>query len=139
MHSNEQIIRALYPMADGASKDTAKFVSQFSDDGYLLDVSSGTKYRGAQLGTVVDVFASAFPDMHRELFDVYATGDVVVVELALRGTHRGELPHSGHTIAPTGRKIDVPCCDVFHLKEGKITSFHCYIAASVLMQQLGVN
>jgi hypothetical protein len=34
--------------------------------------------------------------------------------------------------------MDVPCCDVFHLKDGKVTSFQCYNAASVLLQQLGV-
>lgn len=139
MHPNEQLIRELYTTAEATSKDTAKFVSLFADDGYFLDVPAGKKYQGADIGTVVDVFASAFPDMHRELFDVYVTDDVVVVELALRGTHLGNLPHAGVALAPTGRKIDVPCCDVFHLKDGKVTSFHCYNAASVLMQQLGVT
>jgi ketosteroid isomerase-like protein len=41
-------------------------------------------------------------------------------------------------LAPTGRTIDVPCCDVFHLENGKVTSFHCYNAASVMQQQLGL-
>jgi hypothetical protein len=28
------------------------------------------------------------------------------------------------------RLSDVPCCDVFHLERGKVTSFHCYNATS---------
>ncbi len=62
----------------------------------------------------------------------------VVVELAIRGTHKGELTLASGTVAPTGRAVDVPCCDVFHLKRGKVTSFNCYNAASVMQQQLGL-
>jgi hypothetical protein len=38
----------------------------------------------------VDVYASAFPDMHRELYSMYFY-DHVVVELFLNGTHKGDL------------------------------------------------
>ena len=34
--------------------------------------------------------------------------------------------------------IHAPCCDVFHLKDGKVVSFHCYVAVSILLGQLGV-
>jgi hypothetical protein len=65
--------------------------------------------------------------------------NVVVVALATRGTHKGELTLASGTLAPTGKAIDVPSCDVFHLESGKIISFHCYNAASVMQQQLGVG
>jgi ketosteroid isomerase-like protein len=42
------------------------------------------------------------------------------------------------TISPTGMEIHAPCCDVFHLKDGKVVSFHCYVAVPVLLAQLGV-
>jgi hypothetical protein len=35
--------------------------------------------------------------------------------------------------------IDFPSCDVFHLENGKIKSFHCYNEASLMLQQLGVG
>jgi ketosteroid isomerase-like protein len=41
-------------------------------------------------------------------------------------------------IFPTGRGMHAPCCDVFHLKDGKIMSFHCYVAVPILLEQLGV-
>lgn len=138
MTSNGNIVRTLYAAAEAEGKDTNKFISLFSENGYFLDVPSSKKYYGVEVGEPVDAFDSAFPDMHRELFEVYVTGDVVVVELALRGTHLGDLRIAGGTITPTGKTMDVPCCDVFHLKDGKVASFHCYYAASVLLQQLGV-
>jgi ketosteroid isomerase-like protein len=47
------------------------------------------------------------------------------------GTQRNNSP-------PTGKQMHTPCCDVFHLKDGKISSFHCYVAVPILLEQLGV-
>jgi ketosteroid isomerase-like protein len=98
----------------------------------------GVKYRGEELSRPMDIYGTAFPDMHRELYDLYVTGDVVVVELSLNGTHRGPLVLPAGTIPATGNEMHAPCCDVFHLKDGKITSFHCYTAATIIFAQLGV-
>ncbi|WP_224366435.1 nuclear transport factor 2 family protein [Hyalangium versicolor] len=136
MATNEQVIRALYEAAE--VQDVQKFVSLFADSGYVYDVSAGRKYYGNEIGRVVDIFATAFPDMHRELTDFYVSGDVVIVELSLNGTHRGPLELPAGTIPATGKEIHTPCCDVFHLKDGKVQSFHCYTAATILLGQLGV-
>jgi ketosteroid isomerase-like protein len=106
--------------------------------GYMCDIPSGMKFRGQAIGDAIAAFASAFPDVHRELFSIYVAENVVVVELAIRGTHKGELALASRTLAPTGKAIDVPCCDVFHLESGKVISFNCYNAASVMQQQLGL-
>ena len=134
--TNEAVVRALYQAAE--VKDVAQFNSMFTEDGYFYDVSAGVKYRGKELGRTIDIYGTAFPDMHRELYDLYVTGDVVVVELSLNGTHRGPLALPAGTIPATGNEMHAPCCDVFHLKEGKVTSFHCYTAATVIFAQLGV-
>jgi predicted ester cyclase len=135
---NEQVIRSLYGFAEGKSKETAKFVSQFSKEGYFYDVAAGKKYYGADIGLTVDIYAAAFPDMHRELYSFYFEDNVVIVELSLNGTHKGDLVLPPGTIPPTGKEIHAPCCDVFHLTDGKVTSFHCYVAVPILLEQLGV-
>src|SRR5580692_10677503 len=135
---NEQVVRQLYHLANAASKDTAKFVSLFADGGYFYDVGAGKKYYGADIGLTVDLYAAAFPDMHRELYSFYFQDDVVVVELSLNGTHKGGLAIPAGTIPPTGKEIHAPCCDVFHMKDDKIVSFHCYVAVPILLEQLGV-
>ncbi len=135
---NEKVIRTLYSLAEAKSKNTSKFVSLFTDDGYFYDVSAGKKYFGPEIGATVDVYAAAFPDMHRELYALHGFGDHVLVELSLNGTHNGDLVLPAGTISPTRKEIHAPCCDVFHLKDGKVFSFHCYVAVPVLLEQLGV-
>jgi hypothetical protein len=89
MSKHEAIIRSGYAAAEGGVNDIETFVSLFTPDGVILDVASGTEYRGKELGRMVDVFATAFPDMHRDIHHVYETSDRVIVELSLNGTTRG--------------------------------------------------
>ena len=135
---NEQLIRRLYSLAEATSKDTPQFVSMFAEGGYFYDVSAGKKYYGTNIGETVDVYAAAFPDMHRELDSFYFDDNVVVVELSLNGTHKGDLKLPAGAIAATGKEVHAPCCDVFHVVGGKISSFHCYVAVPILLEQLGV-
>ena len=135
---NEEIIRKVYAAGEGPGMDTKKFVSFFSKKGYMLDMASGTKFRGKAIGDSIAGLASAFPDVHRELLDIYVAENVVVVEITIRGTHKGELTLGSKTLAPTGKTIDVPGCDVYHLEGGKVITFHCYYLPSVMQQQLGL-
>jgi ketosteroid isomerase-like protein len=43
------------------------------------------------------------------------------------------------TIPATGREIHATCCDVLHIENGTIASFHCYLAATIMLPQLGLN
>lgn len=138
MSRNIEVIRELYAAAEGRTLDPDKFVSCFSDDSYVRNIPAGLEFRGENIALVASGMAAAFPDIHREILDIYGMDDVIVVELAIRGTHEGALVTPEGAIPATGKTIDVPCCDVFHMKDGKVISFHCYNAASVLMQQLGI-
>jgi predicted ester cyclase len=136
--TNDRVIHELYALAEAAAKNTPKFVSLFAEGGYFYDVAAGKKYYGKEIGFTVDIYASAFPDMHRELYSMYFNDDVVVVELSLNGTHKGNLAIPIGIIPPTNKEIHAPCCDVFHLKDGKVVSFHCYVAVPILLEQLGI-
>ena len=122
---NERFIRKAYQIAD--AQNVAGWVACFNEDGTFTNESIGVTYRGRQeVGIPVEIFARAFPDMRRALQDVYVSGDVVVVELTLNGTHTGPLQVPNALIPPSGRRMKAPCCDVFRLKNGKIQSFNCY-------------
>src|SRR5258705_5407192 len=126
--NNEQIIRRAYELAEKVDVDG--WVGCFTPDGTFTDMSIGVTYRGPDgptgLGKTVEVYAKAFPDMHRKLYRFFSVGDVVVVGLALQGTHKGPLPTPMGILPPTGKRMDAPCCDVFRLVNGKIRSFDCY-------------
>ena len=136
-HDNEKIIRAAYQVAE--EQDVAGWVAAFTEDGTFTDMSIPLTYRGPdELGRTVEVYAKAFPDMHRELERFYVTGDIVVVQLRLQGTHLGPLETPAGTVPPTGKRMDAPCCDVFELVDGKIKRFDCYAEGSVIARQLGL-
>jgi len=99
---NEQLVRRLYHLAEATSKDTPQFVSLFAKGGYFYNVATGEKYYGSDIGLTVDVYATAFPDIHRELESFYFDDNIVIVELSLNGTHKGDLVTATGTIPATG-------------------------------------
>src|ERR1700744_4673007 len=138
--NNEQIVRKAYEVAEKV--EIKGWVECFTSDGTFTDNSIGVTYRGPDgptgLGKTVEAYATAFQDMHRELYRVFSIGDVVVVELALQGTHKGPLPTPMGILPPTGKRMDAPCCDFFRLVGGKIQSFNSYPSGTVILAQLGV-
>jgi predicted ester cyclase len=138
MLENKEIIRRAYKIAE--DKDIPGWIAAFTADGVFTDQSIQVAYRGPnELGKTVENYATAFPDMHREIYQMYASGDnIVVVQLALQGTHLGPLSLPIGIIPPTGKRMDAPCCDVFELSGDKIKRFDCYPSGSVVLTQLGV-
>jgi ketosteroid isomerase-like protein len=135
-NDNVATVRNAYQIAE--RKDLEAWIDAFTPDGVFTDNSVGISYRGRELADVVRNYRTAFSNMHRELYRIYADGDVVVVQLALQGTHDGPLQLPFGVLPATGKLMDVPCCDVFELQHGKIKRFDCYPEGSVIFAQLGV-
>jgi len=70
-------------------------------------------------------------DMHRELYKMYFSGDMVMVELSLNGTHNGDLvlPFG---VSSDAQEMHTPCADLFHIVDGKVSG-HCYVAVPILL------
>ena len=136
MTSNEEFVRNAYAIAE--VKDIQGWIDCFVPDGVFIDNSVAVTYRGPDVSKPVEYYGAAFSDMHRELSDVYVSGDVVVVQLALQGTHDGALHLPFGVLPATGKRMNAPCCDVFKLADGKIVEFDCYPEGSVILSQLGV-
>src|ERR1700684_4457977 len=85
MLDQEKFIRKLYTYGEGDQMNVEKFVSMFSDEGYMLDMASGTKFRGKAIGDSIAALARAFPDLRREISSIDVAGDVVIVEHRIRG------------------------------------------------------
>jgi steroid delta-isomerase-like uncharacterized protein len=103
--------------------------------GYSYTGGDGQRQDGPEAGmAVARMFATAFPDGKIDIQHVHVTGDTALVEFIGSGTHRGDLMG----IAPTGRKISVPVCDILEIKDGKIHAEREYMDMAHVMQQLGV-
>jgi ketosteroid isomerase-like protein len=133
---NVAAVRNAYAVAE--RKDLEGWINSFTPDGVFTDNSVGVTYRGRDLAEPVRNYGAAFSNMHRELYRIYTDGNVVVVQLALQGTHDGPLQLPFGELRPTGKKMDAPCCDVFEVEDGKIKRFDCYPEGSVILAQLGV-
>jgi ketosteroid isomerase-like protein len=135
-NDNVAVVRDVYAVAERV--DLEGWMNAFTPDGVFTDNSVGISYRGEELKEVVRNYATAFSNMHRELFRTYSDGNVVIVQLALQGTHDGPLKTPFGVLPATGKKMDAPCCDVFELVDGKIKRFDCYPEGSIIFAQLGV-
>jgi ketosteroid isomerase-like protein len=133
----ESFVRTAYAIAE--RMDLEGWRSLFADDGIFIDESVQRTYRGpSEWDYPVRQYGTAFGDMHRELYDLWPVGNTVIVRLALQGTHTGPLETPFGTLAPTGKRMDAPCMDVFELQDGKIQKFDCFPEGSVILTQLGV-
>jgi ketosteroid isomerase-like protein len=136
MNDNVAAVRNAYAVAE--RKDLEEWINAFAADGVFIDNSIGKSYRGRAIADPVRNYGTAFSNMHRELYQIYADGNIVVVQLALQGTHDGSLELPFGLLLPTGKQMDAPCCDVFELEDGKVKRFDCYPEASIILAQLGV-
>jgi ketosteroid isomerase-like protein len=135
--SHEEFVRHAYDVAE--VKDIPAWISCFNPDGVFTDNSVGITYHAPdEVAIPVQNYGRAFSNMHRELYDVYLDGDIVVVQLALQGTHDGPLSLPQGVLPATGNQMDAPCCDVFKLKDGRLQVFDCYPSGTVILGQLGV-
>ena len=88
--TNEEFVRKAYDIAE--ERDIGGWIDCFTPDGVFVDHSVEATYEGPnEVAKPVEWYGAAFSNMHRELYDVYLSGDVVIVELALQGTHDGAL------------------------------------------------
>jgi steroid delta-isomerase-like uncharacterized protein len=102
---------------------------------YSYTGGDGQEQRGAEAGlAVARMFAAGFPDGRISIVSIKEAGDTVFVEFIGRGTHEGDLMG----IAPTGKSIQLPVCNVFEVRDGKIYREREYMDMATLMIQLGV-
>jgi steroid delta-isomerase-like uncharacterized protein len=76
----------------------------------------------------------AFPDIHVEVHDVIAEGDLAAARVTHSGTHRGEFVG----IPATGRQAQVGGVDFFRMQDGKQAEHWGGPDMASLLQQLGM-
>jgi steroid delta-isomerase-like uncharacterized protein len=81
---------------------------------------------------IADTLA-AFPDLHFEIEQLIADGDLVAARYLVQGTHRGEFLG----IAGTGRSVSIQAVESYRLAGGKLAEQWVVMDALGLLQQLG--
>jgi predicted ester cyclase len=124
----ERVVRNWLVNADGGFRDG--FDSYIAADyvGHVAGIRMGMEeLRRRELA-----FATAFTGTSREIHDVLAVEDKVVVRLTTRATHTGT--HQG--VPPTGRKITMTSIVIYRLRDGRIVDSWTELDALGLYSQV---
>src|SRR3972149_4977294 len=115
-------------------RDWARYRQLLHAD-YSFTGSDGQEQKGPEAGLAMgQMYATAFPDGKGDIQKITAAGDTALVEVIARGTHKGDLMG----IAPTGRQMVMPVCNVIEIRDGKIVAEREYFDMLHMMQQLGL-
>jgi len=82
----------------------------------------------------VQIYRTAFPDVHVTINDQIAEGDQVATRWTATGTHKGELMG----IAPTNKRVTVTGTDFERYQGGKLVESWASYDMLGMLQQLGV-
>jgi len=116
-----------------------KLQAVYPADSTFTNVPLGVTLPGSEgVKQQVLFLAGAFPDSSVEITQVIATEDQAVVEFTVRGTNTGPLHLPTGDVPATGRSLELRCCSVFQIRNGKIVSEHIYYDTMTMLQQLGL-
>jgi steroid delta-isomerase-like uncharacterized protein len=80
------------------------------------------------------MYRAAFPDLHMEPQDVFASGDRAVARVRATGTQQGEFMG----MPPSGKSVDVELIDIIRFDDDGLASEHWGVVdLMTMMQQLG--
>ncbi len=106
----------------------------FADEFVFHDPASPEEIRGPEgARQYVEVYRSAFPDVHVTLEDQVAEGDRVATRWTARAAHRGELMG----VPPSGNQVEVTAISIDRISGGKFVETWEIYDALGMMQQIG--
>jgi predicted ester cyclase len=86
----------------------------------------------------MQIYRTAFPDLHFTILDQLSEGDKVLTRWTASGTHTGPLASPGGAIPPTGKPMTVPGMSLSVIAGGKLVEEWHYWDALGLFHQLGL-
>ena len=122
-------------IADLSRGDLEAVLGYYTDDVYFEDVTVPEPCRNKEeMRAFMAVFYRGFPDLHIEVRGCIASGQTVVAEYDLIGTHDG--PFLGHP--PSGRGFRIPAVSVYEHDGSLFTRETVYYDSATMFRQLGL-
>ena len=127
---NVDIAKSVYAAID--AKNEADFLAKLTDDvtyeGHLGQVTSKADAKG-----FYESLVKAFPDAKFNVTNAWPSGDWVLVEYTLTGTHKGAILG----MPPTQRPVVIHAVDVMKISGERLAKASTYSNGLELMTQLG--
>ena len=94
----------------------------------------------SHLKQVVEGMRTGFPDLHFEVHDMLAEGEIVAFRSTMTGTHTGTLNVGiGRSLPATGRHVSIPHMHFVRVVDGKTTDLWHIWNVPMMLSQLGVT
>lgn len=120
-------------------RDFERIVALTAPECEWVMMPTGQKFRGPDgMRQYSQGWATAFPDGRIEEKDTIAGDNGAASEFIGRGTHTGPLMSPTGEIPPTGKRVEVPFCEIYRTKNGKIVGGGLYFDMATMLQQLGL-
>lgn len=121
-------------MASEDKQDYEATLATFSHPRYEI-VATGEIFDGEeQVRQYYETTYTAFPDQLNELVILYHAEDAVIVELNVKGTHKGEL----RGIKPSGKTFTCRTAAFFIFEDDKLLCERVYFDLLTMLVQLGL-
>lgn len=118
----EQLLRRRFEAVDG--KDLDGFLGLHAEDHLLVFGPRAPIAGRAEMGEPIRGFWSAIGTLNHDVRRVASAGDTVYVESVIAYER---LDH---------RVVEVPCCDVFRVKDGRIAETRAYLDQSPIWAEI---
>ena len=136
-HDHAALARTIYTAFNERRVDDA--IKNATPDVQIVLVPFGQEFKGpGGFREFMGGFHSAFPDIRIDLIRQQVSREGVTNEFQARGTHTQPLQTPAGPVPPTGKKIDYRVCEVWTVRDGKLTSIVNYFDAETMMRQLGL-
>lgn len=114
--------------------ESAKFAETFAPDGVSISYGFGESKGREAIASDIQKFFDGFPDFKIADTNIFAKGELVVLEWVMTGTHKGEFMG----IKPTGKPVGIRGATVLWMTpDGMVKQEHRYMDGSTIMAQLG--
>ena len=124
MSDNVQTIKAF--IAAWSNLDVDELVGYFCEDGIYYNMPAQPVQGHEKLKLFIEGFIAKWTKTTWETLNIIGEGNVVIVE-RLDRTEVGDI------------KVDLPCCGVFEMKEGKIKIWRDYFDMSTYTKPFSKN
>lgn len=134
---NAALARRMYELfSTGQSEDVLQYAA---DDIEVVLHPFGQTFHGHDgFRQFMSGFTTAFPDIKIMINNQVADDSQVASEFTAVGTHSGVLSTPAGDVPPTGRTVEFTACEVWTVRNGKVSSLRNYQDAASIMRQLGL-
>ena len=133
--SNGDLVRSTYNAFN--NRDFESAVACVAEDLEWTEVASGRRYSGPE-GMLREYreWARAFPDGAAEITNLLESGDWVTVEFTVTGTNTGPMMGPDGELPPSGAKVELQCCDVLRIRDGRVIGGRSYFDLNTVTRQI---